>query len=370
MNIGVPTEVLDQEYRVAITPGGVESLVHDGHRVIVQSGAGVGSGFSDADYQSGGAEIAPSAPEVYGAADLVLKVKEPTPDEYDYLRPGLLLFTYLHLAATEQLTRVLLEKQVTALAYETVQQPGAGLPLLTPMSEVAGRMAVQIGAHYLEVTEGGRGVLLGGVPGVRPASVVIVGGGTVGASAAQVALGLGARVTVFDINLERLRYLDHVLTGRLNTVASNRRSITEAVKRAELLIGAVLLPGAKAPVLVTEEMIASMAPGSVVIDVAVDQGGCIATSHPTSHSNPTYTVHGVVHYAVPNMPGAVPRTSTYALSNATLPYIQALAGRGMSEAVRRDPCLGRGVNTHAGHVTHRAVAETFGLPYVPITDLI
>ena len=259
--------------------------------------------------------------------------------------PGLLLFTYLHLAAAEPLTHVLLEKRVTAVAYETVQQPGGGLPLLTPMSEVAGRMAVQIGAHYLEITQGGRGVLLGGVPGVRPASVVVVGGGTVGANAAQVALGLGARVTLIDTNLERLRFLNHVLKGRLNTIASNRRNIAEAVRRAELLIGAVLLPGAKAPVLVTEEMIASMAPGSVVIDVAVDQGGCIETSHPTSHSNPTYTVHGVVHYAVPNMPGAVPRTSTYALSNATLPYIQALAGRGLAEAVRCDPCLALGVNT-------------------------
>jgi len=370
MIIGVPTEILDHEYRVSLNPGGVESLVHEGHRVLVQAGAGQGSGFSDADYTAAGAEIVPSAAEVFATAEMVVKVKEPQPSEFEYLRPGLLLFTYLHLAAAEGLTRTLLEKRVTAVAYETVQQPGVGLPLLTPMSEVAGRMAVQIGAHYLEVTQGGRGVLLGGVPGVLPANVVIVGGGTVGSSAAQVALGLGARVTLIDINLERLRYLDHVLNGRLNTIASNRRNIAEAVRRAELLIGAVLLPGAKAPVLVTEEMIASMAPGSVVIDVAVDQGGCIETSHPTSHSNPTYTVHGVVHYAVPNMPGAVPRTSTYALSNATLPYIQALAGRGLAEAVRRDSCLALGVNTHAGHVTHRAVAQTFDLPYTPIAELL
>lgn len=379
MIVGVPKEIKDRECRVSLTPGGAESLVHDGHRVLIETGAGLGSGFSDDDYLAGGAaagqgaagiEIVPSAAEAYGRADLVLKVKEPLPSEFYYLRPGLVLFTYLHLAAAEALARELVRQEVTAIAYETVQLPNGSLPLLTPMSEVAGRMAVQIGAHYLEETNGGRGILLGGVPGVRSGSVVIVGGGTVGTNAAQMALGLGARVTVIDVNLERLRYLEQVLKGNLSTIASNRRNIAEAVRRAELLIGAVLVPGAKAPRLVSEEMVASMAPGSVVIDVAVDQGGCIATIHPTSHSEPTYRLHGVVHYAVPNMPGAVPRTSTYALSNATLPYVQRLAREGFAAAVAADPAFARGVNTYRGHVTHKAVADTLNMPYVPVEDLV
>ncbi|MHB0856717.1 MAG: alanine dehydrogenase [Anaerolineae bacterium] len=370
MIIGVPREIKDKEYRVSLTPGGAETLLHAGHRVLVEHNAGVGSGFTDAEYEQGGAEIAATAEEVYGTADMVLKVKEPLPSEYASLRPGLMLFTYLHLAAAEELTRALVERKVTGIAYETVQLANGSLPLLTPMSEVAGRMAVQIGAHYLEETEGGRGVLLGGVPGVRPASVVIIGGGIVGTSAAQIALGMGARVTIIDLNLDRLRYLDQVLSGNLSTLASNRRNIAEAVRRAELVIGAVLLPGAKAPRLVTREMIASMAPGSVVIDVAVDQGGCIETIRPTSHSVPTYSVDGVVHYAVPNIPGAVPRTSTYALSNATLPYVVKLAEHGFEDAIRRDPCLRMGVNTHAGHVTYAAVAGTFGMAYAPIETLI
>ncbi len=369
MIIGVPKEIKDKEYRVALTPGGAESLVHAGHQVLIERGAGVGSGFSDEQYAQGGATIVASAAEAY-QAEMVLKVKEPLPAEYAYLRPGLILFTYLHLAADERLTRTLVERQVRAIAYETVQLANGSLPLLTPMSEVAGRMAVQIGAHYLQETEGGRGILLGGVPGVRPASVVILGGGTVGTNAAQIALGMGARVTVIDVNLERLRYLDQVMRGNLSTIASNRRNIAEAVRRAELVIGAVLLPGAKAPRLVTEEMIASMAPGSVVIDVAVDQGGCIETIQPTSHSAPTYTVHGVIHYAVPNIPGAVPRTSTYALSNATLPYVLKLAELGLEEAIRKDEALRLGVNTYGGHVTHKAVAETFGLAYRPVMELI
>ncbi len=370
MIIGVPLEIKDQESRVALTPGGAESLVHEGHRVLIQAGAGDASGFSDADYMAGGAEIVPSARDVYEHAEMVLKVKEPLPKEYDLLREGLVLFTFLHLAASQSLTETLLDKRVTSIAYETVQVPNGSLPLLIPMSEVAGRMAVQIGAHYLEETQGGRGILLSGVPGVRAGSVVIVGGGTVGINAGQIALGLGARVTVIDLNLERLRYLDQVLAGRLNTIASNRRNIAEAVRRAELLIGAVLIPGAKAPHLVTEDMIASMAPGSVVIDVDVDQGGCIETSRPTSHSDPTYLCHDIVHYAVPNMPGVVPRTSTYALSNATLPYVQQLARHGVAECVRRNGALTKGVNTHAGHVTYQAVAEAFGLPYVPVSDLV
>lgn len=370
MIIGVPKEIKDKEYRVSLTPGGAESLIHAGHQVAVQRGAGVGSGFSDGQYEQGGARIAETAQEVYATAEMILKVKEPLPGEYPFLRPGLLLFTYLHLAAEETLTRALVEHQINAIAYETVQLANGSLPLLTPMSEVAGRMAVQIGAHYLEETRGGRGILLGGVPGVRSGSVVIIGGGTVGINAAQIALGMGARVTVIDINLERLRYLAEVLHGNLTTIASNRRNIAEAVRRAELLIGAVLLPGAKAPCLVSEEMVATMAPGSVVIDVAVDQGGCIETIHPTSHSVPTYIKHGVIHYAVPNIPGAVPRTSTYALSNATLPYVLKLADLGFTEAVRRDAALRQGVNTCAGQVTYKAVADTFGMEYVPVTELV
>jgi len=368
--VGVPKEIKDKEYRISLTPGGAESLAHAGHRVLVQSGAGLGSGFTDDQYREASAHILPTAADVYAQAEMILKVKEPLPSEYALLRPGLLLFTYLHLAANQELTQALVDRQVTGVAYETVQLPNHSLPLLTPMSEVAGRMAVQIGAHYLEETQGGRGILLGGVPGVRPASVVIIGGGVVGVNAAQMALGMGARVTVIDLNIDRLRYLDQVLRGSLNTIASNRRNIAEATRRAELLIGAVLLPGAKAPRLVTEDMIATMAPGSVVIDVAVDQGGCIETIHPTSHSAPTYTLHGVIHYAVPNIPGAVPRTSTYALSNATLPYVLKLANAGLRQAVQCDPALGLGVNTYAGHVTYQAVAAAFGMEYKPLDQLL
>jgi len=364
MIIGVPKEIKDREYRVAITPGGAETLTHHGHKLLVEAGAGVGSGFTDEQYEEAGASIAASAADVYRDAEMVVKVKEPLPAEYGYLRPGLVVFTYLHLAAEPVLTKQLVEHQVTAVAYETVQVESGSLPLLTPMSEVAGRMAVQIGAHYLEESEGGRGILLGGVAGVRPASVVIIGGGTVGTNAAEIALGMGARVTVIDINIDRLRYLDDVLHGRLTTMASNKRNITEAVRRAEVLIGAVLLPGAKAPVLVSEQQVATMAPGSVVIDVAVDQGGCIETVHPTSHSQPIYEKYGVIHYAVPNMPGAVPRTSTYALSNATLPYIQKVADLGVARAMEKDAALRRGLNTHNGHLTYQAVAEALGSGYV------
>jgi len=370
MIIGIPKEIQDREYRVAITPAGAEALTHHGHHLLVESGAGLGSGFADELYAEAGATVVATPGEVWYGADMVVKVKAPLLEEQGFLRPGLVLFAYLHLAADPKLTELLLASCVTAIAYETVQTENGSLPLLTPMSEVAGRMAVQKGAHYLEVAEGGRGILLGGVPGVRPASVVIIGGGTVGTNAAQIALGMGARVTVIDINIERLRYLDQVLHGRLTTMASNERNISEAVRRAEVLIGAVLRPGAKTPVLVAEQQIATMAPGSVVIDVAVDQGGCIETVQPTTHSQPIYQKHGVIHYAVPNMPGAVPRTSTYALSNATLPYIQRLADMGVQLAMQSDAALQRGLNTYQGQITHPAVAETFGMLHVPAEEVL
>ncbi len=369
MIIGVPKEIKDNEYRVAMTPGGVQQLIHEGHEVWVQQGAGEGSGFLDEDYIQVGAKIVPSAADAW-AADLVVKVKEPQPSEYGFLRPDLTLFTYLHLAADEKLTRTMVESGVLGIAYETVELPDGHLPLLQPMSEVAGRMSVQIGAYYLERMNGGRGKLLSGIPGVRPADVVIIGGGTVGTNAAKIALGMGANVAILDINLERLRYLDDVLGGRLVTMASNRWNIAEAVKRADLLIGAVLVKGARAPKLVTREMIRTMKPGSVVVDVAVDQGGCIETTHPTTHSNPTYLVDGVVHYCVSNMPGAVPRTSTYGLSNATLPYTIKLANLGPKEAIKQDPALAKGVNTYRGHITYPAVAEAFGMDWTSLEDLL
>ncbi len=370
MIIGVPKEVKDNEYRVALTPGGAEMLITAGHRVLVETGAGAGSGFRDSEYEHCGVQIISSAEEVFAGADMVLKVKEPVPQEYDFLREGLVLFTYLHLAASEKLTRVLMDRGVTAVAYETVELPDGSLPLLVPMSEVAGRMAVQVGAHYLEKMNGGRGKLLGGVPGVRPSLVTIIGGGVVGTNAAQVALGMGAHVVIIDRNVDRLRYLSEVLHGNLTTLSSNPRNIAEAVRPADLLIGAVLIPGAKAPHLVTRQMIETMEPGSVVVDVAIDQGGCIETSRPTTHSDPVYTVSGVLHYGVTNMPGAVPRTSTYALSNATLPYALKLANLGFTDATAADPALAKGVNAFQGYITYRAVAETFGLEYLPLEGLL
>ena len=370
MVVGVPKEVRDQEYRVGLTPGGVEMLTRAGHRVLVQAGAGEGSGFSDQAYADAGAEIVADAAEVWREADLIVKVKEPLPPEYPLLQPGQLLFTFLHLAASEELTLALLRSGVVAIAYETVQLPDGRLPLLTPMSEVAGRMAIQVAAHYLEKPSGGRGKLLGGVPGVYPSRVVVIGAGTVGTNAAQVALGMGAQVILIDVNLDRLRYLSEVLHGNLITLMSNHRNVAQAVQGAEVVIGAVLVPGARAPKLVTREMVASMEPGSVIIDVAVDQGGCVETSRPTTHSDPIYLVDGVIHYCVPNMPGAVPRTSTYALSNATQPYVLKLANLGLEEAVRQDPALALGVNIYRGHITHPAVAEAFGLEYVPLARLI
>lgn len=369
MIVGVPREIKDNEYRVAITPGGIKQLSHAGHQVLVESGSGAGSGFWDEEYRAAGATIVSAAHEVW-KADLVLKVKEPQPSEYGLMRPGLTLFTFLHLAAEKALTSALLTQGVTAIAYETVEEPDGSLPILIPMSEVAGRMAVQVGARYLEKTSGGRGKLLGGVPGVRPADVTIVGAGVVGTNAAQVALGMGAQVFLLDVNTERLRYIDQILKGRLTTLSANPVNLAAAVKRADLLIGAVLVKGARAPRLVTREMIRAMEPGSVVVDVSVDQGGCIETTQPATHSDPVHVVEGVLHYGVTNMPGAVPRTSTYALSNAALPYTLNLVERGIPDAFRKNPALARGVNVFSRRVTYQAVADAFGLDHVPIGSLI
>ncbi len=367
MVIGVPKEIKTLENRVALTPGGVHSLVRRGHTVLVEQGAGVGSGISDAEYQKAGAELV-SAAQAW-AADLVVKVKEPIAEEYRYLRPGLILFTYLHLAADEALTRALLAGGTSAIAYETVQLEDGTLPLLVPMSEVAGRMAPQVGAAALEKPHGGRGVLLGGVPGVAPASVVILGGGVVGINAAKIALGMGAQVTILEVSKARMQYLDDVFGGRVITLASTEANIAASIRHADLLIGAVLIPGAKAPKLVTREMLSSMKEGAVIVDVAVDQGGCVETIHPTTHANPTYVIDGVVHYGVANMPGAVPRTSTFALTNQTLPYLLRLAEKGL-EALRDDPALLRGLNTHQGRLTCLGVAEAFGLPYTDPKTLL
>ncbi|MGN6759605.1 MAG: alanine dehydrogenase [Thermomicrobiales bacterium] len=369
MLVGVPREIKDNENRVSLTPAGVVELVHHGHQVVVERGAGTGRLFNDDEYATAGAERVATHEEVFARAALVLKVKEPVSSEYTLLRDGQLLFTYLHLAADEALTRALMAQGVTAIAYETVEVART-LPLLMPMSDVAGRMSVQVGAHYLEKTNGGRGLLLGGVPGVRPSHVVIVGGGVVGTNAAQMALGAGAMVTILEKSADRMRYLSEILHGNLATVMSNRHSVGEAVAEADLLIGAVLIPGAKAPKLVSEAMIRTMRPGAVVVDVAIDQGGCIETARPTSHSDPTYEIDGVIHYCVTNMPGAVPRTSTYALSNVTLPYALNLADQGFLDAVRHDPALAKGVNTYAGQITYGAVAEAFGLSYTPLAELL
>jgi alanine dehydrogenase len=365
MIVGVPKEVKDRENRVSTTPAGVAEYVARGHKVLVEHNAGLGSGFADAEYEAAGAEMVETHAGVFDQAEMIVKVKEPVPEEYDLLKADQLLFTYLHLAAEEHLTRALMRNRVQAVAYETVQLNNGPLPLLTPMSEVAGRMAVQVGAHYLERTQGGRGMLLGGVPGVPGANVVVVGGGVVGTNAAQVALGMGANVTVLDVNVERLRYLDLVLHGRIHTVASNRHNVAAAVKDADLVIGGVLIAGAKAPKLVSKAMIHMMRPGSVVVDVAIDQGGCIETAKPTSHSDPIYEVEGVIHYCVTNMPGAVPRTSTLALSNVTLPYGLELADLGFVGAARKDTALAKGINVLNGKVTYKAVAEAFGVDHIP-----
>ncbi len=371
MIIGIPKEIKNNENRVALTPGGAAVLREAGHSVIVEAGAGAGSGFSDEEYAREGAQLLPSAAEVWGKADMIMKVKEPLPEEFGYFREELTLFTYLHLAAEPKLTEALVQHKVTAIAYETIQLPNGGLPLLTPMSEVAGRMSVQIGAQFLEKNYGGRGILLGGVPGVPPADVIILGGGIVGTNAAKMALGLGANVVVIERSAERLRYLDDVFHGRIRTLMSNPYNIANAVQKADLLIGAVLIPGAKAPKLVSEEMVRQMKPGAVIVDVAVDQGGSIETvDRVTTHSAPTYEKHGVLHYAVANMPGAVPRTSTLALTNVTIGYALELAGKGVTRALYGNPPLKLGVNTYQGHVTYPAVAEAVGLPYTGLDSLL
>lgn len=358
MIIGVPKEIKDNEARVGVTPAGVKALTEAGHDVLVETQAGAQSGFPDEEYQNAGAEMVGEAGYVWGKSDMVVKVKEPIESEYVFFREGLVLFTYLHLAPLPALTDKLLESKVIGIAYETVRDKRGTLPLLMPMSEVAGRMSVQVGATYLEKERGGRGILLGGVPGVPPAHVTILGGGIVGTNAARIALGFGAKTTLIDMNLNRLRELEDIFGGRLYTLASNSYNIANATREADLVIGGVLIPGATAPKLVTRAMVSQMKPGAVIVDVAIDQGGCVETARPTSHSNPSYTVDGVVHYCVTNMPGAVPHTSTLALTNSTFPYLLRLAHLGAREALQQDPGLAEGLNTWMGMLTYRGVAES------------
>ncbi len=370
MIVGLPKEIKDNEYRVGLTPAGVRALSDAGHRVLVEKSAGEGSGFDDALYQRAGATIIDSADDVWAEGEMIVKVKEPIEPEYPRLRENQLLFTYLHLAPVKELTGQLLERKVTGIAYETITDRRGGLPLLTPMSEVAGRMAIQVGAHFLEKMSGGRGILLGGVPGVPAARVVIIGGGVVGTNAAKIAVGMGAHVTIIDNNLDRLRELDDIFLSKISTLASSAYMIHDAISDADLIVGAVLVPGAAAPRLVTRSMLKDVPNGAVIVDVAVDQGGCIETTHPTTHSNPTYYVEGVLHYCVANMPGAVPRTSTFALTNATLPYTLKLANQGFLAAIKSDPGLKAGVNTHAGRLTYEAVAVDQGREYTALDRLI
>jgi alanine dehydrogenase len=370
MIIGVPREVKDHETRVGLVPHGVTALVEAGHQVLVQTRAGSGSTISDEEYIEAGARIVPTAAGAWNGADLVVKVKEPQPSEYGYFRGGLTLFTYLHLAALSELTRELLKSGMTAIAYETIQDASGALPLLTPMSEVAGRMSVQIGAQYLEAPNGGRGVLLGGVPGVAPANVVILGGGVVGHNAATIAAGMGADVTIIDRNLDRLRQLTDIYGPRVKTLASNPWTIRESLRHADLVVGAVLIPGASAPRLIKHDMIAIMKRGSVFVDVAIDQGGCAETSHPTTHTDPVYFVGGVLHYCVSNMPAAVPHTSTYALNNATLPYLLQLAAHGVEAAAASSREIALGVNTYKGRCVYPAVAASQGIEYTDLAGLL
>ncbi len=369
MIVGLPKEIKDNEYRVGLTPAGVRALNDAGHKVIFEKSAGDGSGFEDVLYQRAGGQLIDTADEVWAEAEMIVKVKEPIAPEYPRMRDGQLLFTYLHLAPDKKLTEELLKRKVTGIAYETITDRRGGLPLLTPMSEVAGRMAIQVGAHYLEKMSGGRGILLGGVPGVPAARVVIIGGGVVGTNAAKIAVGMGAHVTIIDNNLDRLRELDDIFLSKISTLASSAYMIHDAILDADLIVGAVLVPGAAAPRLVTRSMLKDVPNGAVIVDVAVDQGGCIESTHPTTHSDPTYYVEGVLHYCVANMPGAVPRTSTFALTNATLPYAVKLANKGLG-AFNDDPGLKEGVNTYGGHLTYEAVAVAQGLEYTPLDRLL
>jgi len=369
MIVGVPKEIKDNENRVAMIPAGVQALVARGHKVLVQRGAGAGSGISDQAFEAAGARIVGTARQVFKSAELILKVKEPLPPEYDLLQPDQILFTYLHLAPDLELTKAILRRRIIGIAYETVETAEGRLPLLEPMSEVAGKMSVHIAAYYLARPLGGRGVLLGGVPGVPPATVVVLGGGIVGYNAARVAAGMGAWVYLLEVNPVRIRYLDEVLPENVTTLMSNRMSLEECLRRADALIGAVLIHGAKAPRLVTREMLKLMRPGAVIVDVAVDQGGCCETTRPTTHSDPVYTVDGIIHYCVANMPGAFARTSTFALTNATFPYAQQLADKGWTQAARENPEIAKGLNVIRGHVTNQAVAVAHHLPYVPWTKV-
>jgi len=363
MIIGVPREIKDHEARVGVTPAGAKALTDAGHTVLVETNAGQLSSFPDHEYQDHGAEIVGDPGHVWGKSDLIVKVKEPVESEYVYFRENLVLFTYLHLAPLPDLTYKLLASKVIGIAYETVRDRANTLPLLTPMSEVAGRMSIQVGASYLEKEKGGRGILLGGVPGVPPANVCIIGGGIVGINAAKIAIGMGAHVTLVDVNLNRLRELDDIFGGRLNTLASNSYNVTRATREADLVIGGVLIPGATAPKIVTKHMVSRMKKGAVIVDVAIDQGGCVETARPTSHSDPSYLVDGVVHYCVTNMPGAVPHTSTLALTNATFPYLMRIASHGAEAALRQDPGLAEGLNVYKGTLTHRGVAESQNRPW-------
>jgi alanine dehydrogenase len=370
MIIGVPTEVKTREFRVGMIPAGVRMLTARGHTVLVQQNAGIGSGVTDEEFTKAGAHIVATADEVWKRAEMIVKVKEPLPEEYAHMREGQLVYTYLHLAAAQELGQEMLRRKVNGVAYETIETEAGKLPLLHPMSAVAGRMAPQVGASCLEKEQGGKGILLGGVPGVRRGRVTIIGGGVVGANAIRIAVGLGAQVRVLDINPETLGYLDDIYQGRIHTLFSDPHTIEESVRQSDLVIGAVLVTGARAPRLVTEAMIKQMEPGSVIVDVAVDQGGCVETIRPTTHDNPTYLVHGVVHYGVANMPGAVARTSTYALCNATIGYARQLADHGLVKAVQADRALARGVNTFRGSVPHKAVAEALNVEHVPLENLL
>jgi alanine dehydrogenase len=370
MIIGIPKEIKANENRVALIPAGAELLKANGHQVLIETKAGLGSNFADDAYEKAGAEIVQNPSEIYESAEMIMKVKEPLPKEYNYLREGQIIFTYFHFAASRELTNAIVASKCVAIAYETVQNNEGILPLLVPMSEVAGRMAIQEGARYLEKLHGGKGILLGGVPGVEPASVVILGGGIVGTNAAKIAAGLGAKVTILDVNLERLRYLDDVMPKNVITIVSNPANIRKAIAEADLLVGAVLIPGAKAPKLVTKDMLKLMKKGSVIVDVAVDQGGCVETIRPTTHEDPIYEIDGVVHYGVANMPGGVPMTSTIALTNATLPYAIQIANHGFPKVAKVEPEISKGVNVAYGKITYKSVADAFGLEYTPLEKVL